>query len=398
MRLFQLQGLVLCVSLLFIFNGCASSEKKPTDKDLAQKRWSAARSSVLVTLAKDQFKSGQFDQARQSCDEALRMAPENAQAHLISARLYVEKGQLEAGERELAAVRQITPNDAEAYYLSGVIQQRWQKNETAFEMYKLAADRSPAEIAYVMAQSEVLVMLNRVDEALALLQTRADYFEHSGTIRDAIGQLLMQKKNYADAARAFRQASILTEDDNGIKERLAMALYQSQQYREAIDVLNKLVTLDAFARRGDIFVILAECQLQLGQGREARLSFETASQVDPLSPSVWRGIGRAALEAGDLKRAELALAKSARLDPTASQTFLLTGYLMTRLDRLNDAEKAFQKAVALDPADTTSLCMIGYVYEKRGRADVAATYYGKALQRRPGDEMARKMMAAIEKE
>jgi tetratricopeptide (TPR) repeat protein len=265
-------------------------------------------------------------------------------------------------------------------------------------MYVLAAQRSPAEIAYVLAQAEVLVTLNRTDDALALLQSRSDYFEHSGTIRDAIGQLLMQKKNFADAARAFRQASILSEEDTAVKERLAMALYQAQQFREAIDVLNKIVQLEAFARRGDMFVILAECQLQLGQSREARLSFETASQVDPLSPSVWRGIGRAALEAGDLKRAELALAKSAKLDATAPQTFLLTGYLMTRLKRLDEAQTAFQKAVALDPADTTSLCMIGYVYEKRGRPDVAATYYGKALQLRPGDEMARKMMAGIDKE
>lgn len=396
MRFCRPTSLLLCISLAFAVAGCASGDKKPSDKDLAQKRWSAARSSVLVSLAKDQFKSGSFEQCRQSCDEALRLTPDNAQAHLISARLYVEKGQLEAGERELGVVRQLTPNDAEAYYLSGVIQQRWQKHENAYEMYKQAAERSPAELPYMLAEAEALVSLDRQDEALALLQTRSDYFEHSGTIRDAIGQLLMQKGQFGEAAHAFRQASILSEEDLSIRERLAMALYQGKEYRDAIEVISKLVQRDAYARRGDLFVLMAECQLQIGQGRDARLSFETASQVDPNSPSVWRGIGRAALEAGDLKRAELALAKSAKLDATQSQTFLLTGYLMTRLNRFDEALAAFQRAVSLDPADTTSLCMIGYVYEKKGQKEIAQRYYGKVLQLHPGDEMARKMMAALE--
>jgi tetratricopeptide (TPR) repeat protein len=398
MRFSPILSLLLCVACAAVLAGCSSGEKKPTDRDLAQKRWAAARSSVQVSLAKDQFRNGQFDQARQTTDEALRLTPENAQAHLMSARLHIEKGQLEAAEHSLATVRQLTPNDGEAYYLSGVIQQRWQKNENAYLMYQEAAQRSPAELAYMLAVAESLVTLDRSDEALALLQSRADYFEHSGTIRDAIGQLLMQKKNYKDAARAFRQASILSEDEPAIKERLAMALYQAKEYRETIEVVTRLVQLDAFARRGDLFVTLGECQLQLGQARDARLSFETASQVDPYSPAVWRGIGRAALESGDLKRAELALAKSAKLDATQSQTHLLTGYLMTRLDRFDEALAAFQVAVSLDPADTTSLCMIGYVYEKKGRPDIASRYYGKALQLRPGDEMARRMMAAIERE
>ena len=65
-----------------------------------------------------------------------------------------------------------------------------------------------------------------------------NYFEHSGAIRDAVGQLLVQAGKLPEAVAMFREASILSEDDNGIRERLAMALYQIKEYREAADLFS----------------------------------------------------------------------------------------------------------------------------------------------------------------
>jgi Tfp pilus assembly protein PilF len=377
--------------------GCGSSgPPKPTEKELAQKRWAAARSSVLVSLAKDQYRTGQLDKARQTVDEALRLSPDNASAHVTSARLYVEKGQLEAGQRSLDEARKLTPNDGEVYYLSGVILQRWQKHEAAHEQYKLAAAKSPAELAYLLAEAESLVTLDKADEALALLQSKAGYFEHSGTILDAVGQLQMQKRQYAEAARSYRQAAILSEDEPTIKERLALALYKAGQFRDAADVLARLLAADGQAKRGDLFAILGECQLALGQAREARFSFETATAADPNSATAWRGLGRAALEAADHKRAELALAKAVKLDPGQSQTHLLIGYVSAQQGKLDAALASFKTAATLDPSDTVALCMVGYVCEKQKQPQQAAKWYAAALRLRPADEMARRLMAGVD--
>lgn len=387
---------VVCLMLLPLAAGCGSSEKKPSEKELAQKRWAAARSNVMVKLAKDQYQNGDFDKSRSTVDEALRLSPENTQAHLVSARLYIEKGQLESAERELIAVRAITPNDGEAYYLSGIVMQRWQKHEKAYENYKIASEKSPAELAYVLAEAESLVTLDRPSDALALLQSRADYFEHSGTIRDAIGQLYMQQGKYPEAARCFRQASVLSEDEPAIKERLALALYKSGQYRESADLLVKLVAVEPYSKRADLFTMLGECQLAMGRARDARFNFESAGQLDEYSPVVWRGLGRAALESGDLQRAELSLKKSLKYDAERPETHLLLGYVYIRQSRTDDALRSFQQASQLDPRDTVALCMVGYVYEKAGKPEQASRYYARALQIRPSDEMARKLMAGIE--
>lgn len=390
--------LVAVLALLASVAGCSSSSgpPKPTEKELSQKRWAAARSSVLVSLAKDQFKNGQLDKARQTVDEALRLSPDNAQAHVTSARLHIEKGALEAGQRALDEARKLTPNDGEIYYLAGVILQRWQKFDAAYEHYQLAAAKSPAELAYLLAEAESLVTLDKPDEALALLQGKSAYFEHSGTILDAVGQLQMGKRQYAEAARSFKQASVLADDEPTIKERLAVALYKAGQHRDAADVLGRILQGDGAAKRGDLFCILGECQLTIGQPREAKFSFEAATRADPTSAAAWRGLGRAALESQDFKRADLALTKSVQFDAGQPQTHLLIGYLAVQQNKLPAALSSFKAAVALDPADTVALCMVGYVYEKQKLPTRAAEWYAKALRLRPADEMARRLMAGVD--
>jgi Flp pilus assembly protein TadD len=277
-----------------------------------------------------------------------------------------------------------------------VIYQRWQKPQTAYEFYTAAADKSPAELAYVIARAEMLVDLARQNEALSLLQEKVNYFENSPAIRDAYGQLLVQAGRFADAVDMFRQATLLADDDLGIRERFALALYYDKQYVEAAEVIGKLLEKEAFKDRADLLAALGQAQLQTGKPREAKRSFDAATQRDPSSAKTWLGLARAAMEANDFKRCEIALRKAHSLEPTASEAYLLHGYLRIKENRLKDALVSFQKASSLDPQDTVSVCMVGYVYEKTNHKDLAMQQYGKALKIKPNDPLASRLMAGID--
>jgi tetratricopeptide (TPR) repeat protein len=315
---------------------------------------------------------------------------------LLSAKLAIETGKLEVAEEELKIARQYNPNDPEPYYFTGVIYQRWQKPQLALEYYQQASAKAPAELAYLMAQAEMLVAMNRTPDALDLLQAKVVYFEHSGAIRDAVGQLLMQAGKYREAAAMLREATILSEDDLGIRERLALALYHSKEYRESSDILVRLVQNEPYSKRADLFTVLGQCQLNLGKAREARYSFDSASQLDQYNPHVWQCVGRAALETGDLRRAEMALARSIKLDSVRAETHLLLGYTHLRQNRVPEALAQFQKASAIDQRDTVSLCMVGYALQKMGKQDQALQYYAKALRVKPGDDMASQLLAEVD--
>lgn len=383
----------LVASLLI---GCQGS-KSPQDKEVAQKHWSEARATVLYSLALDQYKAHDFDKCKETLGQAMKISPDGAPLHTLLAKVNIEQGQLELAEKELELARKFGPKDPEPYYLSGVVYQRWQKPVTALEFYKLAAERAPAELSYVLAQSEMLVALNRVPEALALLQGRIAYFENSGAIRDAAGQLLMQSGRYAEAIDMFRQASILSEDGDPARERLAMAYFQNKQYRECAETLNHLLEKDTYSKRADLFALRGECQISLDDAHGARHSFESATELNSLSARYWQNLGRACLQSGDYKRAEYALHRSVGIDATIGETYLLIGYVRLKQGDLKDAAASFQKASTLEPNDTVSLCMIGYTYEKMGHTDRAKAFYARAIKMQPGDDMARQLMAEIDK-
>jgi len=374
--------------------GCAGTTKKsPSEQAKALSQWNDARSSVLIGLAGDEYKNQSFDKSRQTIDEALKISPNIAAAHVLSARLYIEQGQLEAAERDLAVAQQLDPADAEADYLSGIVYERWQQPQRALEFYQLACDKSPAELAYLIAKAETLVSLNRSADALALLQAKVVYFDHSGVIRDEVGLLLMGQGKYDQASEILRRASILSPDELTIREHLGMALYYAAQYMDAIEVLNPLVKDDHFSKRADLWLTLGECHLNVGESSQAVTDLQQATQQLPTSPAVWLSLAKAQLQSENLHGAEIALRRSLSLDANNSQAHLLFGYLHLLQSNVPQALGEFSRASRLDPSDTVSLCMVGLSLQKLGRSQQAQAFYERALQLDPADEMAIQLMA-----
>ena len=386
--------LAAALALTLVAGGCGNANKKNSKE--ANARWNSARANVLCSLAKDQYKSGAFDKCRKTVTDGLKMDPTHGELRVLSAKLAIEQGQLDLAERELETARKYAPNNPQGYYLAGVVYQRWQKPERAYEFYTAASDKAPAELPYVLARAEMLVELERSDEALALLQGKVNYFENSAAIRDAVGQLFMQQRRFKDAVDMFRQASVLEDQELSFKERLGLALFYDKQYAEAAEVLSKLITKEGYTERADLLSALGESQLRLGKTRDARHTFESAARINPSNAKAWVGLGQAAMETKDYRRAELALKKALSLEPTSGEVHLMVGYLRLRQEKLKEALASFQKASALDDKDTVSVCMIGYVYEKTGRSDLAMKYYGKALKLKPSDQLASKLMAGVD--
>jgi tetratricopeptide (TPR) repeat protein len=374
--------------------GC-SSHSSPPPKAQVVKQWNDARSGVLMGLARDQYENGAFDKSRQTLDEAIKLSPDSEPAHVLSAKLFIEAGQLEPAERELAVARQLNPADAAADYLSGVVYQRWQQPERALEFYQHACDKSPAELAYVMAKAETLVAMGRRADALAMLQERVAYFEHSGAIRDEVGLLLIQEKRYDEAVQMLRRASILAADDQNIREHLAMALFDDEQYQDAADILTSLMQQEQNAQRADLLATLGECQLQIGRPADAVANLQQAAALLPSSAGVWLSLAKADVQIGALRPADVALAHSLAQDSNNGQSWLLLGYLRLRQARNADALDAFCKASQRDPDDTVSLCMVGVALEKLGRTGEAAACFNKAMRIDPRDEMAAQLMARL---
>ncbi|MBV8779987.1 MAG: tetratricopeptide repeat protein [Phycisphaerae bacterium] len=393
--------LVTATAVTLFASGCVSDSKSasaptPTPKAQATEQWNDARAAVMGGLADDQFKNGNFDKSRQSVDEAMRLNPKSARFHILSAKLAIEQGQLELADKELATARVLDPKDAEADYLSGVVCQRWQKPDAAAEFYLIAGDKNPHEVAYVLAHAEMLVAMNKRDDAIALLQDKAAFFEHSPALHDALGQLLVQAGKYAEGIESLREAMALANDDSSIRLHLAMACFQDKQYREAADLFGRLLHEPDSDNRADLHLAHAECLMQLDRTADARIEYDAVCRLNPDSTAGWLGAAKVAMVESDLRRCEISIQRARAIDPTSEDGLLMLGYLRIKQSRFEDALAAFQTASSLDRNDPVVLCLIGYVMEKTGRADQAPAYYARALQIKPNNAMAMKLMASAD--
>ena len=94
--------------------GCAPKAKKPTIKEKAEAQWNGARASVMISLAQDQYKSGNFEKARQTVDDAIKLVPESAE---VTEVVEVEAPTSQPAEAEVVEVE--AEVDAEGDALEG---------------------------------------------------------------------------------------------------------------------------------------------------------------------------------------------------------------------------------------------------------------------------------------
>src|SRR3954470_15054464 len=129
--------------------GCQEAMKPQDSKAKMAEKWNDARSAVQYGLAKQQYEAGDVEGSRTNLDKALGMNPKLEPAHVLSAKLAIEKGDLDKAEKALAEARKLDPKDAQVDYYSGVVYQRWLKPAKALEFYSAALEKSPTDLSFL---------------------------------------------------------------------------------------------------------------------------------------------------------------------------------------------------------------------------------------------------------
>ncbi len=86
-------------------------------------------------------------------------------------------------------------------------------------------------------------------------------------------------KQYAEAADLYRQLSVLDPGNVDIKNNLGLTLHYINQSEQALAVLMQGSALNPDNQR--IWLTLGYVNMELGNLDEAKLSLETAAQIDP---------------------------------------------------------------------------------------------------------------------
>lgn len=255
-------------------------------------------------------------EAEADFSEALRLAPDLAEARLRRARLRRLSGRPDEAEEDEAETRRRGAARANEFYNEGVRSLNRGDREEAELFFSFAAVLDPRHVRARVGLGRVLVELRRFDEAVRaydraveLEPGQAELYYHRGNARWAAG----------------KPAEAVSD------------------YSTAIDLDPRPASYHA-ARGAARFYGLRDTE-------KAREDFARALERDPGCRAAWADSGILFRETGALEEAERRLRRALEISATPDTLRALGLVLLDRGDR-DRAADAFQKAIAICRDDT----------------------------------------------
>ena len=377
---------------------CGGPQTQKDIKGAATIRWDAARVGVLYQLAMQQYTVGDYDKCRETLAEAFKSKTPSAPLHILASRVELENGSLELANSHLKTAVQIDGNNAEAYYLLGVVYQRWQNIQAAHDYYDLAFQKSPTEALYLLAVVEMKISLGRNDDAEKLLEEKLVYFEQSSAMRVALAKLATLKGDRDKASKYLLEATLLAPENLTVRENYAEALYYASRFADAAPVLEDLHNNAEFKEKGNVTMLLGQCYMNLRRPRDARTCFSELTRENPNNNIAWLNLGRSCIQMDDAAQAAQTAQRVLKTEPENLEALILLGLSQQQLKQWSQAETTLARAAKLAPADSTILCMQGIDAQKLGHKDVAIARFARAVEVNPTDTWAQELLGAARPE
>ncbi|MAE60595.1 MAG: hypothetical protein CMJ49_04460 [Planctomycetaceae bacterium] len=376
-------------------SGCAT-ETRDDAKKAAVERWMQTRANLMYGVARQAFEVGELDKSERTCRGVLAEEPLNLPFLKLWARIQIERGQLEPAMATLNHAAAVNEEDSETHYLLGLVNQRWQRYDEALLSYRKSYVFEPENVRGLLAVTEMLVKLDRVDEAIEGLEAKLVYFEYNAAVRVALGRIHALRGENTQAIHYYREASLLSPDDLQITEHLSRALLSDGQHANAIDYLTQLLADESYAQRRDIRADLAEAYMATNNVAKARLIYLDLTREAPQIVDNWIKLGQAAWILGDDRRVAEAAERTIALDPDRYEGYLLRGMSTQKAGDVGEALAFFKRASELEPNNPLPLVLQGMGFEQAGQPAAAAEAYNQALRVAPDDVRARHLLARLE--
>ena len=267
------------------------------------------------------------------------------------------EGAVKVGQAYLQMALRLRPNDLSTLAALANAYEARAQYAAAIDTYDRIAPGTPLQWAIDVRKAYDLNLLDKVEEAKALLERRIKESPTDLEPPQALGSILRSRKRFAEAAEAYTQAVKLISKP----ERRHWSLY--------------------YAR--------GVCYERIGQWPKAELDLKQALELDPNQALVLNYLGYSWIERNkNLGEAVALVEKAAKLKPDDPYIVDSLGWAHFKIGNLDEAVRHLQRAHALKPDDPILADHLADALWRTGRKEVAREHWEKALRQSPEPELA----------
>lgn len=335
---------------------------------------------------------GRGNDALSALDKALTLDPNNWNAHLRLAQLFVAAGMPQQTESNIEYVAALRPADPEMLRVRGEMYAAEDRPEIAERDLLRAYVNGPDKADVAIRLAQLYVQQEQIQKARSILSSTASLTPHESRLLFALARLEETQGNRAAAEDAYRKA-VADEDSVENNRRLATFLERNGEIAESEQVLRKVDALMPAAP-----VNVADLELQTGKPQQALRDYEAAFArlIAPQLPGerkipmhrVERALAARMIEAdltfaidGDPDQLEIARKHleiaSSSLDPETQN--LLQAEIALIGNDLPVATRRAERALHQDPKSPPAHYLMGMIALQEGRSDDAVSQWQAAL-------------------
>jgi tetratricopeptide (TPR) repeat protein len=348
-----------------------------------------AHPSAAWHLAERALAHGQLADAAAIADSLPADDPSGA---VIRARIALRRGDFDAAERLLAPAVARQP-DGEAALELGLLDTARGRRPAAvsrlMSVFEAGARGEPDDLARAARAARALGDFRQANA----LYRRAAMLGDDPAVDTGWGELFLEKYNYTDAARSFREALGLDADWAPARVGLARALLETNP-AGAGDEIARALKIDPDLPEAHLFI--AERELDDRRPEAARDAVGRALAVNPSSLPARALVAAMAHLDGRAQDFEAEVARALAINPKFGEIYRVAGEHAARHYRFDEAVALTRKAVALDPDNSRAHADLGMHLLRTGDEEGARTALERAFRFDPYDVITYNLLSLLD--
>jgi tetratricopeptide (TPR) repeat protein len=209
--------------------------------------------TIRERLAETYDRAQRIRDAVTEAENVLKQDPNNLDAHRLLAHIYVrtlgdasetnnQKETIGLAVAQFKEILRVDPQDAEAALWLARLYRFQNQHDKAEEVLKGVLQNDPGNDAALDQLGQLYMDQGRVDEAITLLEPRAD--EGDPELLGLLGQAYTQQHEYAKAEKMYREAVDSEPDEPAHRRGLAQALLSQEKLDGALQQYERLAHME----------------------------------------------------------------------------------------------------------------------------------------------------------
>jgi tetratricopeptide (TPR) repeat protein len=373
-----------------------------------------AKAEALIVRAELQPK---LDKRLPDLDEAVRIAPNLAQAFRARAIVRADLGKLADALTDLNKALEIDPKHTPTHEIKALVLGRLKRYDEALVALDQARQLSPESVFPLMQkarihaqQANLKAALHELDEALKLdprnlsvlllratlqddpAKKAADFDEavriapRSGLAWRSRGLFFAEQNKDQQALADFDKAIEVEPKELGNYEAKSALLAKMKKYDEALAAIEKAG--DLLPKSVYLLMQKARIRIQQTDYKAALAELDRAFELEPENASLLLLRAGVYQELGEKEKALADVEKAFLLEPDSGTVIRFRAMLLADLGKFDEAIESLEKLRQAEPKDMLVLLQLAAVYSTAHKTDKALELYAAILTEEPENWMA----------